>query len=101
MNAEEYDYGPFKVGDVVEIYNVFGKNAFLNGRQIEILGPLETHCGILVYEVDVPELKTQPDQRTFAETHHVRRLRPRAQGEQMIRAMFDAPPQPQPVPEVA
>ncbi|QJE03079.1 hypothetical protein HH212_00005 [Massilia forsythiae] len=94
MRDDEFDYGPFKVGDMVELCNLTGREAHLNGRQVLILGPLEWYRGFKLYPIDLAEVKCRPGDFVGVEPGFVRRRRPppAATGEQKIRAMFDALP---------
>jgi hypothetical protein len=92
MSADDFDYGPFRVGDVVELHSITGTHARFNGRQVKIIKPLGLYGGIRSYGIDLPELRLHPATEVYGEPRFLRRKRPPTTGEQLIRAMFDAPP---------
>lgn len=95
----------FKVGERAILQNdpSFTVDPFIkriNGEEIEIIGELRLRhlgdgpfYGYMVWHPLTEEF--------FCAPHELRRPKPPTTGEYMIQAMFDAPSQPQPVPEAA
>lgn len=86
---EEWDYGPFKVGDVVEVFNCQNNN----GVQVEIIGALGFYFG--KHDGDIYSYKVFFERQNIeclARPHEVRRRKPPMTGLQDVLAMFDKQP---------
>lgn len=88
-DLDEWDYGPFKVGDVVEVFNCPNNN----GIQVEIIGALGFYFGkhdgdIYCYKVFIERLNIE----CLARPYEVRRRKPPMTGLEDVLAMFDNQP---------
>jgi hypothetical protein len=103
VSKKLYDYGPFSVGDIVNIYRRDADTPkelhWVLGEDVAITGPLGVHpeCDgeYLGYEV-----RHASGYKFYAGANEVRR-RPPNTGERSIQAMFESTPRAQPMPEVA
>jgi hypothetical protein len=92
----------FKAGEIAILYpdatrTLSREHLRLHGEEVEIVEPLDA------YETDLGLIRAYRIRHAayddlLAEPHELRRRRPPTTGEQMIRSMFDAPPQPEKVP---
>jgi hypothetical protein len=101
--SEQFKVGEvviFQIDPAVTLESELPDLGRLDGEEVVITGRLGYRHGIdrVIYSYEVHHSLYGT---ILAEPHELRRRQPPTTGEQMIRAMFDAPPQPQPVPEVA
>lgn len=95
MAKDEFDYGPFKVGDVVQLYRQDAGTddglQWLLGEELEITEPLGVHpnCDGDYLAYGVQHVIGYP---FYAGVNEVRRPRPPASGIQDVDHALDAPP---------
>jgi hypothetical protein len=91
--------GDFEIGDVCIWQNCVGEWAYLNGIETTVIADKRPSRDLVSgssgwsYPTDTPH-PHKPGETLFGDSRELRKKHPPTTGELMIRAMFDALPQP-------